>query len=99
MISIFVDSSALIALGSRQDKFFQTAQQLRRKLVKSQSTFITTHAVILEVANYFSQSQWRSTVVSLINDIYNSKTWQCFVLDDDLMKEGFNLYQKMTDKN
>jgi predicted nucleic acid-binding protein len=99
MSPIFVDTSALIALSSKRDKFHKKARRLRRELVRERKTFATTDAVILEVASYFSRSQWRPTAVRLIKDIKNSKAWNCLTIDDDLMKRGFKLYESITDKD
>jgi len=97
--SIYVDTSALIALGSERDKFHHKAQQLRKELVQNSMNFVTTSAVILEIASYFSQSHWKSIAIKLIKDINNSRVWQCFDIDDQLMKKGLELYESVIDKD
>ncbi len=45
MKPIFVDTSALIALGNKKDSFHQQAIQIRNQLKAQNRKFITTNAV------------------------------------------------------
>lgn len=56
MISVFVDTAALIAMGDKGDSFHHQSLTIRDELRKYQRDFVTTNAVILELASYFSQS-------------------------------------------
>ncbi|ODS30099.1 MAG: hypothetical protein SCARUB_04791 [Candidatus Scalindua rubra] len=99
MNTVFVDTAALIALGDKGDHFHSQAMQIRNDLRKSRSSFMTTNAVILELASYFSQSHRRTLAIELIETIYGSKKWKCITLDDGLMMKGFNRYKQISDKN
>ena len=54
MKPIFVDTSALIALGNKKDSFHQQAIEIRNQLKSQNRNFITTNAVLLEFGNAFS---------------------------------------------
>lgn len=99
MTSVFVDTAALIALGDSGDSFHHQALIVRDNLRKSKRNLVTTNAVILELASYFSQSNMRLTAVNLIESINHSKKWLCITVDEILMKRGFNRYKRMKDKN
>lgn len=99
MKRIFVDTAALIAMGEKTDKFHKKALEVRNELKTSQSEFVTTNAVIFELAGYFCLSQKRGTASRLTEAINQSKKWDCITIDENLMKKGLALYKKMSDKD
>ena len=99
MNSVFVDTTALIAMGDKGDQFHHQALRVRVELKQSQIDFITTNAVILELASYFSQSHQRSTAIKLIETINQSKKWKRILVDHALMNRGFVRYKQRSDKN
>ena len=74
MSPIFVDTSALIALGNTRDQFHQQAQEIFKELVLAKNRFITTNAIIFELTNAFSSVQYKSIAIKLIDMINNSKS-------------------------
>ncbi len=73
MKPIFVDTSALIALGNKRDTFHSSAVKIRDDLKKEKVNFVTTNAVLLEFGNAFSRISLKSTAISLIEAIKISK--------------------------
>jgi len=57
MKSIFVDTSALIAIGNRRDTFHSQAIEMREKLKESQISYVTTSAILLELGNVIQSIQ------------------------------------------
>jgi len=98
MNSIFVDTSALIAIGNKDDAFHQQAIALQKEYLQGNFRFFTTNAVVLELFNSFSQAQHKSIAIRLINLINNSAYWNC-ILVDDLIAQGIERFQKRLDKN
>jgi predicted nucleic acid-binding protein len=96
---VFVDTAALIAIGDKRDRFHYQALMIRDNLRRSKINFVTTDAVLLELAGYFSQSKNRQIAVSLTDAISKSDKWKRIALDDSLMKRGFDHYRKMSDKD
>ena len=97
MNPIFVDTSALIALGSQMDGFHQQAKILRKELVQAKRKFVTTHAVILEIGSYFSQTDFRRIAVQLIEDIQQAGSWECLP-SDPWMEKAIVLFKERPDK-
>lgn len=99
MIPIFADTAALIALGDRGDSFHCQAMAVRDELKRNHRSFITTDAVILELASYFSQPDKRIVAISLIETINQSEKWKNIPIERLLIKRGFERYKKMADKS
>lgn len=99
MKPVFVDTSALIALGNQRDEFHQQAAQLLRDLVASQRRFVTTNAVILKLANAFSPAQTKPLAFRLIALIKSTPTWMTVIIDAALMERGLERFRKMQDKD
>jgi len=98
MMPVFADTAALIALGDRGDSFHYQAIAVRDELRKNHRNFVTTDAVILELASYFSQSDKRTIAISLIETINQSKKWKNIPIERLLIKRGFERYKKVADK-
>ncbi len=97
MNTIFVDTSALIALGNKRDDLHQKAKRVRKALIQQKCAFLTTNAVLLELCNAFSAVPHRNSALQLINAIQQSKNWKCFEIDP-LMKPGLELFRNRPDK-
>ena len=54
MKPVFIDTSALIAIGNRRDVFHSQALKIKNELKQSRRNFVTTNAVLLEFGNAFS---------------------------------------------
>ena len=65
MKPIFVDTSALIALGNKRDSFHQEAIKINDQLKVQNRNFITTNAVLLEFGNAFSSINLKPVAISL----------------------------------
>jgi predicted nucleic acid-binding protein len=98
MNPVFVDTSAFIALGNRRDAFYRQAQEIRRRLVESQRTFVTTHLIIVELCSAFSPVKFRSTAVVMVDSIMQSDKWESIEVNRKLMERGFERFKQMTDK-
>lgn len=98
MKPIFVDTSALIALGNKKDSFHQEAIQVRNQLKSQNRNFITTNAIFLEFGNAFSGIYLKPLAISLIKAIKMSQKWESLLIDELIFERAFTLYQKMNDK-
>jgi len=72
MKPVFVDTSALIAIGNRKDSFHQQAIDIRNELRSSRKSFVTTNAVLFEFGNAFSKVYLRTVAVKIIDAIRTS---------------------------
>lgn len=98
MKNVFVDTSALIAIGNKRDFFHQQAVSVRNQLKEMKARFIVTNAVLLEFGNAFSPLNLKPSAVKLIEAARSSQKWTCINVDDILMEKGLELYKKMHDK-
>ena len=96
---IFVDTSALIAIGNKRDSFHVQAIKIRNELKHDNTHFIITNAVLLEFGNAFSSTFLKPVAIKFIEAIKQSSKWNCIMIEDDLMEKGFELYKKVHDKD
>ena len=98
MKSIFVDTSALIALGNKRDTFHLSAVKIRDELKQQQIHFVTTSAILLEFGNAFSPISLKSTAITLIEAIKISQKWTYITIDELIFNQAFALYKQVQDK-
>lgn len=98
MKTVFVDTSALIAIGNRRDFFHPMAISVRNNLKEMQTRFVVTNAVLLEFGNAFSPLPLKPVAIKLIDAVMQSARWNCINIDDVIMKKGMELYKRMHDK-
>lgn len=98
MKPIFVDTSALIAIGNMRDSFHSQAVKIRNELKQFGRYFITTNAILLEFGNAFSQINLRPTAVKMIEAVRSSSKWKCVSTDETLFERGFQKFKQVNDK-
>lgn len=96
---VFVDSSALIALGNRRDEYHKLAKKRFKEIEDAKKKFITTHGVILEVANTFSSAKYKPIAIRLIEHVSQSEKWKIRNIDNELMEKGVEEFKRMKDKD
>ena len=99
MKPIFVDTSALIALGNASDRFHDHATRLFKAYVIEKQPFITTNAVIFEMMNAFSAARYKPFALRLFDLISTTPTWKLVIIDAPLMKKGVQRFRLMRDKD
>jgi predicted nucleic acid-binding protein len=77
---------------------FQYATSRRTELSRSNVTFITTNAILLEFGNAFSTIHLKPFAIKLINAIMQSKRWKSIEIDQSIMNRGIELFSQMIDK-
>ncbi len=98
MNKIFVDTSALIALGNKRDAFHQAACRVNYELQRRKCHLVTTMGVMLEFGNAFSYLQLRPTAIKLIEAIRESEQWTCMTLDEKSFHRAFERFKRVRDK-
>jgi uncharacterized protein len=99
MKPVFVDTSALIAIGNRRDAFHWQAVKIRDELKQTGGNLITTNAVLLEFGNAFSVVNLRPAAIKMIEAIRTSGKWECINTDDNLVEKGFQKFKQIRDKD
>lgn len=98
MKPVYVDTSALIAIGNKNDSYHHHAVRIHKSLLKAERHFITTNGVILELFNTFSPIRQKQIAIRLYNLITNSENWDCIPVDE-LMPKGIVRFQERLDKD
>lgn len=99
MKSLFIDTSALIAIGNKRDSFHEKSLLMMTDAVQNKRHFLTTDAVLLEFGNAFSSINFKPTAIKMIDAAKKSKYWKCINVDPLLMKLGFEKYCQFIDKS
>ena len=97
--AILVDTAALIAPGNKPDDCHHQVVNLRGQLTQAKRQFLTTHAVLLELANTYSKVRYKSLAIQLINVINHSPAWQVIPTDNLLRQRGLKLFNHRGDKD
>jgi predicted nucleic acid-binding protein len=97
-LSVFVDTSAWIALINKSDAFHLKAKTIRDVLIEDKSQFFVTDYVVVEIANSLSRIPWRSGAIQLINSIYESENINVVEISKKIYAEAWKLYSDRADK-
>ncbi len=96
MKTVFVDTSALIAIGNRRDFFHPQAISVRNYLKETKSCFVITNAVLLEFGNAFSSLSLKPAAVKLIEAVRQSAKWSGYnEIQDPRTKNILIDYEKL----
>lgn len=100
--TIFWDTAAYIALSNKSDSLHDQAIEISNELATSEAHILTTDAVLIEVANAFSDVPRRAMAQRIIDAIYRSQALNVAILvhiDKDLWQRGWRLFSNRPDKN
>ena len=96
--SIFVDTSAWLALINKSDAFHSKTKRIRNMLIKDNVRFFVTNYVLVEIANSLSRIQFRPAAIKLIGSIQKSNDIEIVKIDEEIYTEAWNLYCSRPDK-
>jgi hypothetical protein len=99
MRTVFVDTSALIAMCHYRDQFYHQATKIFQKLLIERYKFVTTRAVVFELGNAFSTASVKPLFLRLIDQIHNSSKWTIISIDEQLFENGLARLRQMNDKD
>jgi len=98
MKTIFVDTSAWLALINKSDHLHNHAKKVRDDLIAQGSRFLVTDYILVETANALSRIPFRKAVIALISFIQSSEDIQVIQIDKGLFDESWRLYFDRLDK-
>lgn len=96
--TVFVDTSAWLALINDSDTDHAKAKIIRDKLLQSKKRFFITDYIIVEIANSLCKVRWRSKAVKLINSIRETEIIEVVEVDKEIYEEAWQMYAGRTDK-
>lgn len=91
----FVDTVCWIGLLNKDDEIHELADKEYKNLMKSGVHFVTTTAVLNEVANALSDPGFRSAVVEFHHCLESSSQIHIVFIDQELWSEGGRLCRMM----
>ncbi len=94
----FVDSVGWIALLNADDELHQEVDTVYKQLMKSGFRFVTTTAVLNEVANSLCKPKFRGAVVEYYKRLQKSHRVEIVFVDENLWSSGWELYENRPDK-
>src|SRR5437899_1152160 len=98
-VSVFVDTSFLVALLDPQDAQNALALEVAAELDTRKVKLLSTDAVLIEFANYFSRGPLRLKAILWIDRVRANKNWRIVRLEPRLVTLGEQRYRKHRDKS
>jgi len=95
MSGIFLDTGYLIALVNKKDDLHEVAQSVSNKF---HGPFLTTHLVLVELANSLSLPDQRQIAIDIIEKILADPLTTVAPFTSDKFKKAFSFYKKRADK-
>jgi len=96
--TVFVDTSAWLALINEADTDHAAAKTIRDKLLHNKKRFLVTDYIIVEIANSLCKTRWRSHAVQLINSIRETDSFEVVEIDKEVLDDAWDMYSARADK-
>ena len=98
MIKVFLDTSYAVALSSHSDENHNRAVELAEEFEASNTQFVTTRAILLEIGNALSKVRHRAAAVKLLTALENDPHVEVVPASDDLYRRALEIYRDRSDK-
>ena len=98
MSKVFLDTSYAVALSARTDENHERAVELAEQLEASNTYFVTTRAILLEIGNALSKVRHRVAAVKLLTALENDPKVEIVPASDELFQRAFDIYRERSDK-
>lgn len=95
MNRVFADTAFFVAVLSQRDVHLAEADRFSREY---RGRIVTSHWVMLEVANYFAASRNRTVVVEFLDAVLADREMECVRTEAELFDSGWHLYRSRPDK-
>jgi predicted nucleic acid-binding protein len=95
---IFVDTGYFVALLNARDGLHDQAVQLAGKWEKKKRSFVTSDAVLIELANFFAKGSMRGQALSAIQRLRDASGWTVEPVDRPLLARAERRYGRHLDK-
>jgi len=96
--SCFVDSAGWIALLNADDELHQKTDAIYKELLIAGTMFMTSTAVLNEVANSLCKPKYRDAVIEFYKRLQNSLRIKTVFIDKSLWSQGWKLFEDRPDK-
>lgn len=92
----FIDTGFWLALVNDDDAYHDRAVALARSI---RGPFLTTEAVVLELGDALARPRWRTTGITLIEQIRHDSNLEIVSVDRALSERAFNFYRSRPDQS
>ena len=99
MQMVFVDTVAWIALGNTRDSLHEAARATFKRLWASDTLFITSEFILIELGNALSSPDLRSQTAGFIRSLSGSTSIEIVPSSTELFNRGLDLFTGRPDKN
>src|SRR5690242_15881668 len=96
--AVLVDTGFVVALLDPLDGLNARALNVAHGLAAKAVPLVTSDAVILEIANYFSRGPLRAECLDWLDVIRASPGWEVLPLDRELLRRGEARYRRFSDR-
>lgn len=96
---VFVDTTAWLALANRSDRLHAPAVEINQSLLSRGVRYVTTDAVLTEVANALARPPLRQTAIRFLDAVFSSRWVTILSVDRTTFARGWQLYKSRPDKN
>ena len=98
MNKVFLDTSYAVALSAHTDQNHEQAVKLAEELEKSDTHFVTTLAVLLEIGNALSKLRHREAAGRLLSALENDPKVEIVPASDELYQRALTMFRDRADK-
>jgi len=95
---VFLDTAYAIALSSASDQFHTRAVALAEQMDLARTRFVTTCAVLLEIANALARQRYRQAALRLLDALEADPRVDIIPLSEALYTRAVQLYRERPDK-
>jgi predicted nucleic acid-binding protein len=96
---LFIDTGYLVALVNAADQHHPRAIALGIELATGSATFLTTHAILLEIGSIFAKSPLRSYALRILDVLVRDPNVTVIAVDAALYERGLALFRARMDKD
>jgi uncharacterized protein len=98
MSTVFVDTTAWIALANKRDSLHAVARETFDRLWNEETHFLTSEFVLAELGNALSAPEFRTRTARFIETLYLSSTIEIVPSTTELFHRGLTLFGNRPDK-
>ena len=95
---IFLDTAYAIALSAVTDQYHEKAKILAGQIENSDTSLVTTRAVVLEIGNALARLPYRNAAIELLDSLEQDKNVEIVPLTEELYGMAMKLYRERSDK-
>ncbi len=84
-MAIFIDTGYILALINTSDEYHEKAKQIVSEI---KGPFVTSEAILTEIANSLSRIRWRSICISTLHDLRSDPDIEIITINAELFDKA-----------